>query len=101
MEAAHFLSRALDEGRRYGDDPLVFLRELAQNARDARARRLDVEALETAAEQIILFTDDGCGMSFAHARRFFFRLYASSKEADVSAAGRFGVGFWSVLVWGP
>src|SRR5690606_12936438 len=31
----------------------------------------------------------------------FFRLYASSKDADEAAAGKYGVGFWSILQWQP
>ena len=45
--------------------------------------------------------DDGCGMSYQHARRFLFALYASSKEASREQAGKFGIGFWSVLRFEP
>jgi transglutaminase-like putative cysteine protease len=40
-------------------------------------------------------------MSFAHARRFLFTLYASSKRGRPRSAGRFGIGFWSVLRFSP
>ena len=96
-----FLERALLEARRYGEDDWVFLRELAQNARDARASHLEVRTGRDAAREWLSCADDGTGMSFEHARAFFFRLYASSKEHDPEAAGRFGVGFWSVLRFGP
>ena len=95
-----FLARAQEEARRYGGDPYIFLRELAQNARDADATRIEIEFPPGTAHRI-LFRDDGCGMSFAHARSFLFRLYASSKEGEGENAGRFGVGFWSVLRWQP
>jgi transglutaminase-like putative cysteine protease len=96
-----FLERALVEARRYGEDDWVFLRELSQNARDARASRIEVHTGRDDTREWVIFDDDGSGMSFEHARSFFFRLYASSKEQDPEAAGRFGVGFWSVLRFGP
>ena len=40
-------------------------------------------------------------MSFDHARAYLFTLYASSKEQETDSAGRFGVGFWSVLLSNP
>lgn len=46
-------------------------------------------------------TDDGEGMSFEHARRYLFALYASSKESASNQAGKFGVGFWSILRFEP
>lgn len=79
----------------------MFLRELAQNARDAGASRIDVSSSTEGDEVVVTFTDDGCGMSYAHARRYLFTLYASSKETDARSAGRYGVGFWSVLLFDP
>jgi transglutaminase-like putative cysteine protease len=96
-----FRSRALREGLRYGEDRLVFLRELAQNARDAGASRIDVVTRLEGGDLVIEFTDDGEGMSYDHARKYLFTLYASSKEGDVRSAGRYGVGFWSVLLFSP
>ncbi|MDD5309397.1 MAG: transglutaminase domain-containing protein [Deltaproteobacteria bacterium] len=40
-------------------------------------------------------------MGFAHARRYLFTLYSSSKERERASAGRYGVGFWSVLLFEP
>ena len=99
--SAVFLRRALAEAARYGDDPWVFLRELGQNARDAGARRIRVSLQVEPDRARLIFADDGGGMGLEHARAYLFRLYASSKEQDLSAAGRFGVGFWSVLRFGP
>ncbi|MEE8410063.1 MAG: transglutaminase domain-containing protein [Myxococcota bacterium] len=97
-----FRSRALREAKRYGDDDLVFLRELAQNSRDAGANRIAVTTRgDDDGGEWVVFEDDGSGMTFEHARAFLFRLYASSKESNVEAAGKFGVGFWSVLRWEP
>lgn len=99
--ARAFLRRARAEGRRYGDDPWVFLRELAQNARDAGARRIRIATAWRDGRLELRFQDDGRGMTRAHARQYLFRLYASSKESASDAAGRFGVGFWSVLRFEP
>ncbi|HNX96878.1 MAG TPA: ATP-binding protein [Candidatus Aminicenantes bacterium] len=86
----------------YGDDPWFFLRELAQNSRDAGARHIEVESAESADRwQRLSFTDDGRGMSREHARKYLFRLYASSKEGNPDMAGQYGIGFWSILRYRP
>lgn len=92
-----FRERALHEARRYGDDPYVFVRELIQNARDADARAVHFHVELGAGRSRVACRDDGMGMSLDHARRYLFTLYASSKERVGRDAGRFGVGFWSVL----
>ena len=63
--------------------------------------RLEVTTGVDAWGEWVCCDDDGSGMSFEHARAYLFRLYASSKEGDAEAAGRFGVGFWAVLRWAP
>lgn len=100
-DGVDFFRRAEAESRRYGGDPWVFFRELGQNSRDAFATRIDVFARVSGPEVMLAFADDGRGMTFDHARRYLFRLYASSKDRDPLAAGRYGVGFWSVLRFGP
>jgi hypothetical protein len=86
----------------YGDDPWFFLRELAQNSRDASAKAIRVEARRSAdGLESLAFADDGRGMSLDHARRFLFRLYASDKSADKMSAGKYGIGFWTVLRFRP
>lgn len=100
MAGLGFRERALHESLRYGDDPFVFLRELVQNARDAGARHIGVAVSVTGGRSRIVFNDDGRGMSFAHAKAYLFKLYASSKEGDNDNVGHFGVGFWSVLRFG-
>ncbi len=92
-----FRERALQEAERYGSDPWVFVRELLQNARDARAEHVHFAISEQNGVAAIVCSDDGRGMSFEHARRYLFSLYASDKEGHRGQAGRFGVGFWSVL----
>ncbi len=96
-----FRSRALSEGLRYGEDRMVFLRELAQNSRDAGATNINVTASMDGNELTLKFADDGHGMSFAAARDYLFTLYASSKEGETRSAGQYGVGFWSVLLFDP
>jgi hypothetical protein len=96
-----FLERARREALRYGSDPWVFVRELLQNSRDAKARSVELRAEEGPGGALLACGDDGAGMTFDHARRFLFTLYASSKEGDRGAAGRFGVGFWSILRFQP
>ena len=101
MDFSDFRSRAIAEGRRYGKDEYVFVREFAQNARDAGAKRISLSAVFENGQLKIEFTDDGEGMAFDHARRYLFTLYASSKEKEVASAGQFGVGFWSILLFSP
>lgn len=97
---ARFVARARREAARYGSSPLVFVRELVQNARDAGASRVEFR-VETRGDRCRFHCrDDGSGMTADHARQFLFRLYASSK-GHVGDAGRFGVGFWSVLRFEP
>lgn len=88
--------------RDYGKDPWFFIRELAQNSRDAGAKSVWVKIGYTSArEEALVFEDDGRGMSYDHAVRYLFRLYASSKTNEKYAAGLFGIGFWTVLRFNP
>lgn len=96
-----FRDCALAEATRYGSDPWVFLRELLQNARDAGASRVELTVDESDDAESITCRDDGCGMSAAHAERYLFALYASSKEDDERQVGQYGVGFWAVLRFCP
>jgi len=96
-----FRERARFEADRYGSDGWVFVRELLQNARDAGARRVELEAVREDGRDRVVCRDDGGGMSFEHARKFLFTLYASSKRGRSRTAGRFGIGFWSVLRFDP
>ena len=96
-----FHRRAVAESERYGDDPWVLLRELGQNSRDAFASQIEVLTRVENDSFFLIFADDGKGMTLAHARAYLFRLYASSKGDDGNSAGRFGVGFWSILRFSP
>jgi hypothetical protein len=99
--ADEFRRRAAFEAGRYGGGEWVFLRELLQNARDAGASRVDLTVERRDGVDRVVCADDGCGMSFDHARRYLFTLYASSKTGRRDMAGRFGIGFWSVLRFQP
>ena len=77
------------------------MRELLQNSRDAGATRVDLEVVQSGGVDRIVCRDDGCGMTFDHAKRYLFTLYASSKTGNTDTAGRFGIGFWSVLRFNP
>jgi hypothetical protein len=99
--ANDFRERARVEADRYGPDPWIFVRELLQNARDAGATRVVIEVEEADGSTRIRCRDDGEGMSYEHARRYLFSLYASSKEDRADQVGRFGVGFWSILRFEP
>jgi hypothetical protein len=96
-----FLQRARHEAERYGKDPWVFVRELLQNARDAGAHRVWFEISHNGGRERITCRDDGSGMDFGHAQRYLFSLYASSKRGRSRTAGKFGIGFWSVLRFEP
>lgn len=96
-----FRERALHEAGRYGPDPWIFVRELLQNSRDAGATRVELRIEVDGDIERITCRDDGEGMTLEHARTYLFTLYASSKESQSNQAGRFGVGFWSVLRFQP
>lgn len=96
-----FRERAMLEADRYGPDPWIFVRELLQNSRDAGATAVDFTVGSDDDQEWVCCYDDGEGMTFDHARRYLFALYASSKEDNARQAGKFGVGFWSVLRFTP
>lgn len=96
-----FRERALKEAIRYGADSWIFVRELLQNSRDAGASTVSIETESEGGRERITVRDDGEGMGFDRARSFLFTLYASGKREDEGQAGRFGVGFWSVLRFRP
>nr|WP_255216154.1 ATP-binding protein [Pseudenhygromyxa sp. WMMC2535] len=74
---------------------------MLQNARDAGASRVEIVVEERNGRTRLHCRDDGEGMSYEHARRYLFSLYASSKEERSNQVGRFGVGFWSILRFDP
>ncbi len=101
MRGSEFKRLARQGVKSYGDDPWFFFRELAQNSRDAGAGRIHVSARRDEEREVLVFSDDGRGMSRRHAEQFLFRLYASSKESERSSAGMYGIGFWTVFGFEP
>lgn len=102
MQREDFKKWAEHGCRQYSDDPWFFIRELAQNSRDAFARMIKAGARRSSSgEEIFEFEDNGTGMTLDHARSYLFRLYASSKDDDRRSAGKYGIGFWSVLRFDP
>ncbi len=86
----------------YGSEIWFFLRELAQNSRDADADYIRVTTgyLNNDTE-FIRFEDNGIGMSKNHADDYLFKLFASSKENQGNSIGKYGIGFWTVLKFEP
>jgi len=102
MKGIDFKKWAEISHQSYGKDTWFFIRELAQNSRDAGATAIEVEAfLNSNDQEVLTFTDNGSGMDFSHARQYLFRLYASSKTKEKFSAGMFGAGFWTILRYNP
>lgn len=88
--------------------PLDFLRELAQNSIDAGSPRIEVR-LDWAADPadpgqgvLQIHVDDfGEGMDEAVIDDQLTRLFASSKEDDLTKIGKFGIGFTSIFAIRP
>nr|WP_156875641.1 ATP-binding protein [Ornithinimicrobium pekingense] len=118
------LVRQLGAERLYGEEPLVAMRELIQNARDAsralqqvlgeQSRAIQVELQESADGHWFLTVNDfGVGMSSAVLSGTlldFGQSYWGSQlmrqehpglgASGFSAVGRFGIGFFSVFMLG-
>lgn len=95
--------QALDNLVNQFANPYDFLRELVQNAIDAGTPRVEVWTRYRADAGVLeLHVDDfGAGMDEAVIDGFFTRLFASTKEDDLSKIGRFGIGFTSVFAIAP
>src|SRR5688572_27715901 len=88
--------------------PLDFLRELAQNSIDAGSPRIDVSVAwdpprpgESEGVLRISVDDYGEGMDGAIIDNQLTRLFASSKEHDLTKIGKFGIGFTSIFAIRP
>lgn len=106
------VDRALDELVHQFADPLAFLRELVQNAVDAGSQEVEVRfefqpdardgSGATDVGALVVFVDDwGCGMDREIIQTRLTRLFASSKDGDLTKIGKFGVGFSSVFGFDP
>ncbi|MBS1902303.1 MAG: ATP-binding protein [Bacteroidetes bacterium] len=112
----------------YGDDDLVPLRELIQNARDAivlesRQRRagdlphidgkLIIGMLEESGARTLIVEDNGVGMTSSVIRNYllgiatnfwespeFYNAYPDIQRSEFRPAGKFGIGFLSIFMVG-
>ncbi|MCA9569703.1 MAG: ATP-binding protein, partial [Myxococcales bacterium] len=100
------VEQALDNLVKQFANPMDFLRELVQNSIDAGSPRIEVELRFKGG-------DDGRGVAEIEVRDFgqgmdedvidsqLTRLFASAKEGDRTAIGKFGIGFTSVFAIRP
>ncbi len=97
-----YLESIKDSQKGYSDDPWVFLRELAQNSRDANATEIRIDPGGFGSDnEVVIFSDNGNGMTWKDAKKYFFRLYSSSKFKEKSSVGMYGIGFWTVMKFMP
>ena len=88
---------------------LDFYRELVQNSIDAGSAAIDVwmeflPASDSGADEgtIVIHVDDaGEGMNEAIIDQQLTRLFASSKDGDLTKIGKFGIGFVSIFAPDP
>lgn len=83
--------------------PLDFLRELVQNSIDAGSPRVEVWLRYQPSEQVLeIHVDDfGEGMDEHVIDNHLTRLFASTKEDDLTKIGKFGIGFTSIFAIQP
>ncbi|MEN8154132.1 MAG: ATP-binding protein [Acidobacteriota bacterium] len=102
MGNPYYLERIKDSNHEYIDDPWLFLRELSQNSRDASAREIKIDLGGFGSEkEVIIFSDNGKGMTFKDATKYLFRLYSSSKTYEKYSIGMYGIGFWTIMKFEP
>lgn len=89
-------------------DPLVFLRELVQNALDAGSPEVDVYTEFRPSKDdpdqgvMVIGVDDyGEGMDREIIDSRLTRLFSSAKDQDFTKIGKFGIGFVSVFALRP
>lgn len=81
--------------------PLACLRELVQNSIDAGTNQVEI-SLKAEGESLLLsVSDTGEGMTEQIIETQLTRLFASSKEGDLTKVGKFGIGFVSVFALDP
>ncbi len=82
-------------------DPLACLRELIQNAVDAGSDVVEVRAFRDGEYGVLEIQDHGEGMTKEIIENKLVRLFASSKDGDLTKIGKFGIGFVSVFALDP
>ena len=94
---------ALDQLVSQFAQPLAFLRELVQNSLDASTELIEVEVDfdDEANCCFVRVRDTGIGMDRNVIDTKLTRLFASSKENDLTKIGKFGIGFVSIFAIKP
>jgi len=94
---------ALDMLVRQFSQPLACLRELVQNAIDAGSNQVEVSLTHDSESGCLRLSvsDTGEGMTEHIVQTQLTRLFASSKEGDLTKVGKFGIGFVSVFALQP
>lgn len=88
---------ALEMLIRQFSQPLACLRELVQNAIDAGTNQVEVSLSEQGERVCLSVRDTGEGMTRDIIENQLTRLFASSKDGDLTKVGKFGIGFVSVF----
>jgi len=100
--SANLAQQALDNLVNQFARPLDFLRELIQNAIDAGTPRVEVWFRYRPAGVLEIHVDDfGEGMDEGIIDGELTRMFASSKEGDLTKIGKFGIGFTSIFAIRP
>ena len=97
MSEVRAAGSALDMLVRQFSQPLACLRELVQNAIDAGSNQVEVNLTEEGEGVCLSVRDTGEGMTRAIVETQLTRLFASSKDGDLTKVGKFGIGFVSVF----
>ena len=82
-------------------DPFAFLRELVQNSIDAGSGQVEFEMDYVQGCSVLTCCDTGEGMDEHLIETRLTRVFASSKQGDLTKIGQFGIGFLSVFALEP
>lgn len=96
-------SNALERLIQQFAQPMAFLRELVQNSLDADTTIIEIETgLDPTSDCCFLSVqDNGSGMTEEIIDNRLTRLFASTKEDDLTKIGKFGIGFVSIFAVKP
>ncbi|MFN8611262.1 MAG: ATP-binding protein [Vulcanimicrobiota bacterium] len=82
-------------------DPYAFLREMVQNSLDAGSAQVDFTFQFEQGTSMLTCEDTGEGMDEQLIDTRLTRIFASSKEDDLTKIGQFGIGFLSLFALKP
>jgi len=96
-------TNALEQLINQFSQPLAFLRELVQNSLDAGTSLLEVGVGfdDDSSRCYVRVSDNGHGMDRYTIDNRLTKLFASSKENDLTKIGKFGIGFVSIFAVKP